>query len=143
MKKLLSGIICAAFAVAAFTSCGNKGAANNGAAEAEVKETAKIETVEAKDGELVIVAHVTVKPEFKDVVTEAFKKVVEGTRTEPGCVSYVLHQDVNDPLKFTFVEVWKSQEAIDIHGNTPHFKEFVQAIDGKADLEVYTMKRLF
>lgn len=94
----------------------------------------------ADPDELVIVAHVTIKPEFKDDIMKAFEGVVEGTRKEPGNISYILYQDVNNPLKFTFVEIWKSQAAIEAHNSSAHFQVFAKAIDGKADLEVYTMK---
>jgi len=97
----------------------------------------------ASDQELTIVAHVTVKAANKDEVVNAFKKVVEGTRKEPGNVSYILMENINDPLKFTFIEVWKSQEAIDAHNKTAHFNEFVKAIEGKADLDVHTLKKKF
>lgn len=97
----------------------------------------------AADEELTIVAHVVVKPEFKDEVLKATRAVVDGTRTEAGNASYVLYEHTDNPLKFTLIEVWKSQAAIDTHNNTNHFKAFVKAIDGKADLEVYTMKKKF
>lgn len=93
--------------------------------------------------ELVIVAHVTVKPDFKDEMLKAFEAVVEGTRKEPGNISYILYQDVNDPLKFTFVEIWKSQAAIEAHNNSAHFQAFAQTVAGKADLDVRTMKHKF
>lgn len=95
----------------------------------------------AQEAEYVIVAHLTLMPEFKDEITEAFAALVEGTRNEPGNVSYVLYQHTDDPLKFTFVEEWASQDAIDAHNGSDHFKAFSQIVDGKADLAVYTMKQ--
>ncbi|MDL2277703.1 antibiotic biosynthesis monooxygenase, partial [Parabacteroides sp. OttesenSCG-928-G07] len=97
----------------------------------------------AQEEELIIVAHVTVKAQYKDAMTAAFKDVVEGTRKEAGNVSYVLYEHADNPLKFTFVEVWKSQAAIDAHNNSAHFKKFAQILDGKADLEIHTMKKKF
>ena len=92
--------------------------------------------------ELVIVAHITVKAENKDVLMKALEKVVAGTRTEAGNVAYDLYVDTSNPLKFTLIEVWKSQKAIDEHNQTAHFKEFVKAIEGKADLDVSVIKQL-
>ncbi|WP_369412525.1 putative quinol monooxygenase [Mesonia aestuariivivens] len=37
-------------------------------------------------------------------------------------MSYVLHQDVNNPLKIIILEEWKSQKAIDFHNQTEHFQ---------------------
>ncbi|MDR1201248.1 MAG: antibiotic biosynthesis monooxygenase [Tannerellaceae bacterium] len=97
---------------------------------------------EMKSGdELLIIAHVTTKAEYKDELMKAFEKVVEGTRQEAGNISYDLYVDTSDPLKFTIVELWKSQDAINIHNETSHFKEFVKAIDGKADLDVRIVKQ--
>lgn len=97
---------------------------------------------ELKSGdELLIIANVTAKAEYKDELMKAFEKVVEGTRKEAGNVSYDLYVDTSNPLKFTIVEVWKSQDAINIHNETEHFKEFVKAVDGKADLDVKTLKQ--
>lgn len=97
----------------------------------------------ATGDELVIVAHVTVKPEFKDEMLKAFQAVVEGTRKEPGNISYVLYQDISDPLKFTFVEVWKSQDAINAHNASAHFQTFAKTVDGKADLSASILKQKF
>jgi quinol monooxygenase YgiN len=93
--------------------------------------------------ELVIVAHLTTTPEHKDDLLKALEGVVKGTRTEAGCISYTLYEDVNNPLKFTIIEFWKSKAAIDEHNATAHFKEFVAKIDGKATLDVSTMKHKF
>ena len=93
--------------------------------------------------ELVIVAHVTIKPGHQVEVEKAFKSVVDGTRKEKGNILYILYQDVNNPMKYTFYEIWDSQKAINTHNGTAHFKEFAKTIEGKADLEVYTMKEKF
>jgi quinol monooxygenase YgiN len=54
-----------------------------------------------------------------------------------------LHQDINNPLKYIILEVWKSQEAIDEHNESVHFKSFVSLINGKIDgLTVDVVKRI-
>ncbi len=127
MKKLFtSGVLlvalCSMFLFSSFTFAGEKS---------------------NQDGELTIVANVTVKAEHKNDIMKAFKAVVDATRKEPGNVSYALYENVSDPLKFTFVEVWKSQQAIDEHNSSRHFNDFVKAVDGKADLEVLILKQKF
>ena len=92
---------------------------------------------------LKIVATVTIKNAAdKAAVEQALFAVVDGTRTEEGSISYELHQDLSNPLVYVFVEVWKSQEAIDIHNASEHFKAFVAAVDGKVDLAVNTVKKV-
>lgn len=94
--------------------------------------------------ELRIVASIEVKNSHKEAVINAFHKVVDGTRKETGCISYDLFEDLENSLKFTILEVWKSQEAIDEHNNSSHFKAFVEAIDGKVEsLTVNVLKKVY
>lgn len=81
--------------------------------------------------ELKIIATIVAKPEFDNEIVGILKAVVEGSRKEDGNVSYTLHRDTKNLLKYIIVEVWKSQEAIDYHNNTPHFTTFAKAIEGK------------
>ena len=96
-----------------------------------------------QDGTLTIVATVVVKPEYKDDVLKAIKTVVDATRKETGNIFYDVFEDVKNPLKFVFLEMWKSQAAIDEHNKAAHFKEFVKAVEGKATLEASTLKQKF
>jgi quinol monooxygenase YgiN len=52
-------------------------------------------------------------------------------------------EDVSNPLKLTFIETWKSQDAINSHNDSAHFKGFVKAVDGKATLEANVLKQNF
>ena len=96
-----------------------------------------------KDETLTIVATVTVKPEFKEDVLKAIKTVVDATRKEPGNIFYDVFEDINNPLKFVFIETWKSQAAIDSHNKSAHFNDFVKAVDGKATLTASTLRQKF
>jgi len=94
--------------------------------------------------ELKIVAVVVAKAAYQGELEKVFHTVVDETRKEAGNVSYDLHQDVQNPLKYTILEVWKSQEAIDIHNDSSHFKAFVSAIEGKVDsLTVDVIKQIY
>ncbi|MFI3327936.1 MAG: putative quinol monooxygenase [Rikenellaceae bacterium] len=94
--------------------------------------------------ELKIIATIVAKEEFASDVRTSLNAVVDGTRTEEGNVSYVLHQDVKNPLKYVIIEVWKSLDAIDAHNATAHFNEFVKSIDGKMEsLDVSIIKEIY
>lgn len=94
--------------------------------------------------ELKIIAVVVVKEAFRDEMEKIFRTVVDETRKESGNVSYDLHQDCKNQLKYTILEVWKSQAAIDEHNESAHFKVFVAAIEGKVDsLTVDLIKRIY
>ena len=96
-----------------------------------------------KDETLTIVATITVKSEYKDEVLKAIKTVVDATRKETGNIFYDVFEDVNNPLKFFFIETWKSQAAIDSHNKSAHFNDFVKAVDGKAALEATVLRQKF
>ncbi|MFV0310422.1 MAG: putative quinol monooxygenase [Dysgonomonas sp.] len=94
--------------------------------------------------ELKIVAVIVVKAAYKEELEKVFHTVVDETRKETGNVSYDLHQDCKDPLKYTILEVWKSQAAIDEHNTSAHFKAFVAAIEGKIEsLTVDIIKKIY
>lgn len=94
--------------------------------------------------ELKIVATIVVKEAFRDDLEKVFRKVVDETRKEAGNISYDLHQDVNNPLKYVIIEVWKGQSAIDFHNQTPHFQELVAATEGHVDsLTIDVLKKVY
>lgn len=94
--------------------------------------------------ELKIVATIIVKAEHEKEVLTALHNVVDATRKEEGNISYDLHKNIIAPQEYTILEVWKSQEAIDLHNTSIHFDEFKKAIDGKIDgLKVDVIKQLY
>jgi quinol monooxygenase YgiN len=84
-----------------------------------------------------------VYPEFKDELLPAIEAVVQATRQEEGNVSYDVYEDTSNPLRFTFIEHWKSQSAIDSHNASDHFIEFAKALENKADLEAFILKQTY
>lgn len=84
-------------------------------------------------GEFKIIATLVAKESHKDEVRSALTAVVDGTRKEAGNISYILHQDTANPLKYTIIEVWKNQAAIDSHNKSEHFLAFAQTIKDKVD----------
>ena len=114
--------------------------------EATANETPStlVEYVNYPDDALKIVATVKLKnADFQADFEKALKAVVEGTNTEEGNLAYEAHQDINNPLVYVIFEVWKSQEAINFHNETLHFKTFAAALGDKAELNVNIMKKLF
>jgi quinol monooxygenase YgiN len=67
-----------------------------------------------------VVAHITARSETLAEVRAIVTGYVEPTRKEPGCLRYELLQNNADPCEFTFVEEWSSDEALDVHLQTPH-----------------------
>lgn len=93
---------------------------------------------------LKIIATIIAKPECKEEVLKIMHTVCDATRKEEGNISYILHGDIKDDSKLILIEDWKSQEAIDIHNNMPHFLAFKKAIDGKInDLNIDIIKEIY
>ena len=100
-------------------------------------------TTDVPDDAIIIVATVTIKDAADQAdIEKALFAVVDGTRTEKGNISYVLHQDINNPLSYTFIEVWKSKAAIEAHNASAHFKAFSAAVSGKTTARVTTAKKI-
>ena len=75
---------------------------------------------------ITIIATCSAKPERVDELVSMARDLVAASRSEAGNVAYDFHQDLQDPTRFAFVEVWRDQDAIEIHGATPHFQGFVE-----------------
>ncbi|HKP71122.1 MAG TPA: putative quinol monooxygenase [Pyrinomonadaceae bacterium] len=69
-----------------------------------------------------VVAHVTAKADAIDATRELLTSLILPTRIEEGCVTYELYQNEADPTNFTFIEEWTSNEDLDAHFATDHFK---------------------
>jgi len=63
------------------------------------------------------------------------------SRTERGCLSYAVSQDIENPSRLVFVEHWTDPEALQAHFAVPASREFVKAIaalaDGPLEMTVY------
>lgn len=71
---------------------------------------------------------------------EEFKKcavnVVRDTRKEKGNLSYKIYQNRKNPEKFTFIEEWLNDTAIEQHNRAKHFIKFIDDIKSLTDGEV-------
>ncbi len=57
-----------------------------------------------------------------------YEELVEKTRTEEGCISYILFRDIEDDSILTMIEEWESKDALDKHFKTEHFTKLVPMI---------------
>ncbi len=77
---------------------------------------------------LIVVAHLTSKPETVAETQAALEGLMAPTRMEDGCIKYELHQNNADPTRFCFVEEWTSDAALDAHLATPHLQALVARV---------------
>lgn len=88
-----------------------------------------------------IIAKCQVKPETADDIIRLALDLVIASRKEKGNISYDFYADTTDSHRFTFIEAWKDQEAINIHNETAHFQNFVAKAEplfaGPLDIALY------
>jgi quinol monooxygenase YgiN len=69
----------------------------------------------------------TVRMRFEEGDHDAIKThliaLTEGSRKEPGCVSYIAHFVSDDPTTVLIYEQYRDEAALEAHRDTPHFKE--------------------
>ena len=56
-------------------------------------------------------------------VREAFAALAPASRAEPGCRTYIVHQDPARPAVFRVFEVYDDEEAFRAHAASAHFAE--------------------
>ncbi len=91
------------------------------------------------------IVHIHVKPGLQDRFLEVFQQNVDGSRNEPGNVSFDVLQDPEDETHFAIYEVFRSEADLDAHRQTDHFKATVAAmaklVTDKRSKEVYRRVR--
>lgn len=69
---------------------------------------------------LTVTAHVKAQSGKENLVRDALLSLVAPSRKDAGCLSYDLHQAVDNPAAFLFYETWASKALLDAHLQTPH-----------------------
>jgi len=77
-----------------------------------------------------------------DEAIKLYEELVEKSRNEEGCISYYLFQDKKVETILTIIEEWESEEALQVHQNTEHFKRIVPLLGNlrtNSDLNIYRL----
>ena len=67
-----------------------------------------------------VIARISAKPDVAAQVRQILIDLVAPSRKEPGCLSYELFQDDENPVEFITVEQWSDSSAVAAHMATPH-----------------------
>ena len=90
-----------------------------------------------------VVAKLKAKPDMVERVRAELMRMVEETHKEPGCINYDLHLAQDAPDTFLFYENWESQDSLDKHNETPHFKNLVaiapEILAEEPEIKLYEM----
>ena len=92
-----------------------------------------------------VVAKSYAKSDKLDRVLELTKEMVEKTLKENGCIKYELIQDIKAPNTLFTVEEWESEEALNDHMASEHFKRLVPLLNEfrENQSEVSVCKKIF
>lgn len=92
---------------------------------------------------IVIMSVLTSKPGMKDNLNKVLQQMVAPSRKEEGCITYDLHQSLDDPGTFTFYEVWESDKAIQAHIVSEHYKAYKEHVDELVEMRhVYRLRKV-
>jgi quinol monooxygenase YgiN len=72
------------------------------------------------DQTTLVLAHFAACDKTADQLHDLLESLLTPTRAEAGCVMYNLWRSRADPRRFTLVEAWASDGALDRHLETPH-----------------------
>ncbi len=79
---------------------------------------------------LSLVVTLRVRPGLREEFLTAIREQAETSmREEPGCLRFDVCEDVDDPDRFVFYEVYRDDAALDAHRATPHFRVWQQAAE--------------
>ena len=74
------------------------------------------------NGKVTVVAQIRAKPGREPEVKQALLALCGPTRAEKGCINYDLHQALEDPGFFLFLENWASKADLDAHSQSAHLQ---------------------
>ena len=69
-----------------------------------------------------MIVNVEVKKERLEEFTKVITYDAKGSRKEPGCCRFDVFYAGNNPLQFTFVEIYDDMEAVKFHKQQKHYK---------------------
>ena len=91
--------------------------------------------------QIAVVARQEAKAGKSNELIAAIKGLVEDTRKESGNICYNVFQDIEDPSKIIFYEIWANKAAFDAHCESKHLKLYGSTIGelvvGELTIDLY------
>jgi quinol monooxygenase YgiN len=75
-----------------------------------------------------VVAKLVINPTYLAQGKELLFSLIPPTIVEKGCISYILHQDIENSDIFFFIEKWESKQDLDAHLSNTHMVNFAKEI---------------
>ena len=77
---------------------------------------------------ITIVARWTVEPGNMKKVMENLSLLVQGSRSEPGCLAYTPYVENANPYSVLIFEQYQDHEAVEAHRKSEHFQKYAVGI---------------
>lgn len=77
---------------------------------------------------IIVTGHVIARQETEAAVERLAVEHVLRSRAEPGCMSHEVSRDVQQPLRFVFVERWSDMAALQAHFRVEASREFANSM---------------
>lgn len=77
---------------------------------------------------IIVTGHVIARQETEAAVERLAVEHVLRSRVEPGCMSHEVSRDVQQPLRFVFVERWENMAALQAHFRVEASRTFAQSM---------------
>lgn len=74
------------------------------------------------------VADVYTQIPYRDEVRELMLTAQNRAREQPGCISYVFAETLDDPGHYVVVQAWREEAALDAHYRSPEFADYQTGI---------------
>lgn len=78
---------------------------------------------------IVVVSDNFIKEGKAESLIPAYRKVMEYTRKQPGCIYYEAFLSTDDPNTFVFFEKWASEEDLNVHLEDQVFNDMYKEIE--------------
>jgi quinol monooxygenase YgiN len=70
------------------------------------------------------IATIVAKAGKEQELLSALTALLDPTRKEPGCLSYILHQNLDNSGEFIMIEKFSDKSAFDYHCSQSYFEQF-------------------
>jgi len=80
-------------------------------------------------GPIHVVATLMAKPGQEGDLEAALSAIAPLVRTEPGCIRYDLHRDIDALDRFVMIETWQDAAALEIHAGADAFTALAARFD--------------
>jgi quinol monooxygenase YgiN len=92
------------------------------------KNLTEISTVDTKTS---LIATINILPGFENKVKEALNTMAIASNKEANCEQFVVNIQKGSPRTVVIYEVYKTDEAFELHKTAPHAKAFFEFVKGK------------